>query len=70
MAKSADKYKDLDVAELERTALEMREKLFRLKFQLSMGQSDGVKKIRDTKKNLARVLTERRTRQIQVAQGK
>lgn len=70
MAKKAEKFRDLDVTELERKALDMREQLFRIKFQMSMGQADGVKKLREAKKDLARVLTERRARQVQVAQSK
>ena len=70
MAKKAEKFRDLDVTELERRALDMREQLFRIKFQMSMGQADGVKKLREAKKDLARVLTERRARQVQVAQSK
>ena len=38
---------------------EMREQLFRLRFQLSMGQVDGIKKYRALKKDLARLLTVR-----------
>ena len=37
----------------------MREQLFRLRFQLSMGQVDGIKKYRALKKDLARLLTVR-----------
>jgi large subunit ribosomal protein L29 len=70
MAKKAEKFRDLDATELERTAVEMREKMFRIKFSMSMGQADGVKKMREMKKDLARVLTERRARQVQVAQSK
>ena len=70
MAKKAEKFRDLDVTELERKALEMRDQLFRIKFQMSMGQADGVRKLREAKKDLARVLTERRARQVQVAQSK
>ncbi len=38
---------------------EMREQLFRLRFQLSMGQVDGLKKYRAVKKDLARLMTVR-----------
>ena len=38
---------------------EIREQLFRLRFQLSMGQVDGIKKYRALKKDLARLLTVR-----------
>ncbi len=42
--------------------LEMREHLFRLKFQLAGGQTDAVKKIRELKKDLARLKTIERER--------
>ena len=47
----------LDVAELEREAQEAQEQLFRLKFQMGMGQFEGLKKYRNLKKDRARMLT-------------
>jgi large subunit ribosomal protein L29 len=49
--------RDLSTVELESRQSEAREQLFRLRFQISMGQTDGVKKYRATKKDLARILT-------------
>ena len=49
--------RDLSVEELTSRESEAREQLFRLRFQISMGQTDGVKKYRATKKDLARILT-------------
>jgi large subunit ribosomal protein L29 len=53
----ADKVRDLDTNELERQLGEIDEQLFRLKFQMSMGQMDGLKKVRAIKKDRARIQT-------------
>ncbi len=54
---TAAEYRDMTVAELHGKENEAREQLFRLRFQISMGQTDGIKKYRATKKDLARILT-------------
>jgi len=65
-----DKIRDLDDQELKQQAKDIQEQLFRLKFQLRMGQTDGVKKLRLSKKDLARILTELRQRELKaVPQG-
>jgi large subunit ribosomal protein L29 len=53
----ASKLSSMDVAELEREAQEAQEQLFRLKFQMGMGQFEGLKKYRNLKKDRARMLT-------------
>jgi len=53
----ADKVRDLDTNELERQLGEIDEQLFRLKFQMSMGQMDGLKKVRAIRKDRARIHT-------------
>jgi len=64
MAKKADKVRDLDNTELANRDKEAREQLFRLKFQLAMGQSDGIKKYRELRKERARMLTVVREREL------
>ena len=59
----ADKIRDLDDRELAHQLAEAQDKLFRLRFQMSMGQTDGMKKYRELKKDRARILTVRRERQ-------
>ena len=56
--KSAE-LKQLTLEESIAKEAEMREQHFRLRFQLSMGQVDGIKKYRALKKDLARLLTVR-----------
>ncbi|MGC2658152.1 MAG: 50S ribosomal protein L29 [Bryobacteraceae bacterium] len=53
----ASKMHDLDRAELERQAQEAQGQLFRLRFQMGMGQFEGLKKYRALKKDRARMLT-------------
>ena len=55
----AEDFRQLDNVELDAKEREMREQIFRLRFQLSMGQVDGLKKYRAVKKDLARLLTVR-----------
>jgi large subunit ribosomal protein L29 len=53
----ATKYRELDVAELERQTEDTQEQLFRLRFQIGMGQTEGLKKYRNLRKDRARLLT-------------
>ncbi|MFN3323646.1 MAG: 50S ribosomal protein L29 [Bryobacteraceae bacterium] len=53
----AEKIRELDVKELETRNREIEEQLFRLRFQMSMGQTEGLKKYRELRKDRARVLT-------------
>ena len=58
----ADKVRDLDTNELARQLGEIDEQLFRLQFQMSMGQMDGLKKVRAIRKDRARIHTVLRER--------
>ena len=51
------KLRNLDDKEMRTQLSEMDDQLFRLKFQLRMGQTDGLKKIRTIKKDRARIMT-------------
>jgi len=59
-----EKIRELDEKELAVQSREMEEQLFRLKFQLGMGQMEGLKKLRALKKDRARLLTVLRERQL------
>lgn len=54
---TADKIRELDANELRKQASDAAEQMFRLKFQMSMGQTDGLKKLRQLRKDRARMLT-------------
>ena len=60
----ADKIRELDNADLATQEHETREQMFRLRFQLTMGQTDGLKKLRTLKKDRARILTTLRQREL------
>jgi large subunit ribosomal protein L29 len=60
----AEKVRELDVNELRTQVRDSEEQLFRLQFQMSMGQADGLKKYRILKKDRARMLTVLREREI------
>ena len=60
----SQKVRDLDTDELNRQLSEMDEQMFRLKFQMSMGQMDGLKKARSLRKTRARIYTVLREREI------
>jgi len=66
----AQKVRDLDDTELTRQLAEMDEQKFRLKFQMSMGQMDGLKKVRAMKKDRARMLTILRERALAATEKK
>ena len=65
MKENADKARALDAAEMAKQLRESQEQNFRLRFHLSMGQTDGVKKIRQLRKERARMLTVLRERELQ-----
>ncbi len=59
-----DKILNLDKEELALQAHQASEQIFRLRFQLSMGQNEGVKKLRELKKDIARIKTAERQREL------
>jgi len=65
----ADKVRDLDSAELGVQLREMTEQIYRLRFQILLGQTDGVKKYRVLRKDRARVLTVLRERTAKAGKG-
>ena len=60
----AQKVRDLDEHELNQQLKEMDEQMFRLHFQMSMGQMDGLKKVRQMRKDRARIYTILREREL------
>jgi large subunit ribosomal protein L29 len=53
----ADKVRNLTEEELRHQEQELADQLFKLKFQLNMGQTESLKKIRGLRKDIARVKT-------------
>jgi large subunit ribosomal protein L29 len=60
-----DKLSTLDPAEQEQKLREIGEQQFRIKFQMSMGQTEGLRKLREMRKDKARLLTYLRSREIE-----
>ena len=60
----AEKIRNLTEAELKQQERELNDQLFRLKFQLNMGQTESLKKIRGLRKDIARVQTIARQRHM------
>ena len=52
-----DKIRNLTEVELSHQERELADQLFKLKFQLNMGQTESLKKIRGLRKDIARVKT-------------
>jgi large subunit ribosomal protein L29 len=62
----AEKFRDLTDDELEARIKEAKAELFNLRFQLATGQLDNPKRIKEIKKDIARIQTIRREREIEV----
>ena len=60
----AQKVRDLDDNELRQQLRDIDEQIFRLEFQMSMGQMEGLKKARSIRKDRARMNTILREREI------
>jgi large subunit ribosomal protein L29 len=65
----AEKIRNLTNAELKQQERELNDQLFRLKFQMKMGQTESLKKIRGLRKDIARVKTVARQRELEQAAG-
>ena len=57
MAQHMEKFREMNPAELEIQQRELAEQIFRLRFQLSTGQAEGLKKLREAKRDFARIKT-------------
>ena len=60
----AEKLRNTTPEELRHQEQELSDQLFRLRFQMKMGQSESVKKLRDLRKDIARVKTILREREL------
>jgi large subunit ribosomal protein L29 len=61
-----DKIRSLSDAELVHTETTISEQLFRLRFQVSLGQNDGVQKIRSMRREIAQIKTVARERALNI----
>jgi large subunit ribosomal protein L29 len=58
------KIRNLSDEELTQQVSTTAEQLFRLRFQVSMGQNDGVKKLRQLRKEIAQIKTVAKEREL------
>ena len=66
---TAAQVSEYDIEELERQLGETRRELFNLRFQLATGQLDNFSRLNHVRKDVARMLTELRNREIAEAEG-
>ena len=69
MARRIEKLRDHATPELNERERELAEQVFRLRFQLSTGQAEAVTKLRSTRKDLARIKTLLRERELRKQNG-
>ncbi|MGO9647320.1 50S ribosomal protein L29 (fragment) [Candidatus Sulfotelmatobacter sp. SbA7] len=62
-----DKVRNLTEDELQHQERDLNDQLFKLKFQLNMGQTESLKKIRGLRRDIARVKTIVRERELAAA---
>jgi len=60
----SEKIRNLTDDELRHQEHELSDQLFKLKFQLNMGQTESLKKIRGLRRDIARVKTITRQREL------
>lgn len=65
----AEKVRELSVDELRHKEQELHEQLFKLRFQKAIGQLDNALKLRETRRDIARVKTVLRQKQTAAASG-
>jgi large subunit ribosomal protein L29 len=65
----ASELKDLSVTELEQKELEARHELFNLRFQLATGKQDNSSRVGQVRKEIARISTILRQREIEAAEA-
>jgi large subunit ribosomal protein L29 len=64
MPRRIEKIREAGVNELEAQQKDLTEQIFRLRFQLTTGQAEALKRLREAKKDLARVKTILRARHL------
>ena len=67
MPRRIDKIREASRDELEAQHKELTELIFRLRFQLTTGQAEALKRLREAKKDLARVNTLLRAQELRKA---
>jgi large subunit ribosomal protein L29 len=66
---ATESFRDLGDTQLVDRLAEEKDRLFKLRFQLATGQLENSARIKQTKKDIARILTELRAREIEAAEA-
>jgi large subunit ribosomal protein L29 len=69
MPRRIEKLREVDSKELEVQQRELNEQIFRLRFQLTTGQAEALKRLREARRDLARVKTLLRERAVRKDHG-
>ena len=69
MPRRIEKLREVDTKELEVQQRELAEQVFRLRFQLTTGQAEALKRLREARRDLARVKTLLREREMRKGNG-
>ncbi len=69
MPRRIEKLREVDTKELEVQQRELAEQIFRLRFQLTTGQAEALKRLRQARKDLARIKTLLRERTVRKGHG-
>jgi large subunit ribosomal protein L29 len=64
-----EKIRNLTDVELAQQERDMSDQLFKLKFQMKMGQTESLKKVQGLKKDIARIKTIARERKLAANNG-
>jgi len=64
MARRIEKFREEGATELLAREKDLAEQIFRLRFQLGTGQAEALKRLREAKKDLARVKTLLRNQEL------
>ena len=67
MPRRIEKIREAGKEELEAQRKELTEQIYRLRFQLTTGQAEALKRLRESKKDLARVKTLLRAQELRKA---
>jgi large subunit ribosomal protein L29 len=69
MPRRIEKLREAGSEELQAQHKELTEQIFRLRFQLSTGQAEALKRLRESKKDLARVKTLIRAQELKAGKA-
>jgi len=69
MPSKAAEHRDADETELENRLAEAKQELFNLRFQIVTGQLDNSARLRTVRRDIARILTVLREKEIEAAEA-